>query len=199
MRIKKLKAARKTLAFFRVHFKLRPPYKLIMDGCFLHNAHKLDFAELIAKLLQAEIAVYITHCVRSELEKLGDKVAETLAIARTLPVLKCGHKSDPLSPAECICKQVGNTNPKKYIVASTDTVLMGRLRVRHCCVVAPQRHPHFVASIPRRVVALGDLTSLARAPFSPPHRDNTLCRTHARPDRHRRKSPAFRCCIWTAV
>ena len=130
MRLKKLKAARKTLAFFRVHFKLRPPYKLVMDGCFLHNAHKMDFQDQIAKLLQAEVTIYLTHCVLHELQQLGDKVASTLEAAKHLHVLKCGHKASPLSAAECICKQVvGNANSKKYIVASTDTELMGRLRV----------------------------------------------------------------------
>ena len=55
MRLKKLKAARKTMAFFRVHFKVRPPFKLLMDGCFLHNAHKIEFVRLIEQLLQAEV------------------------------------------------------------------------------------------------------------------------------------------------
>lgn len=118
------------MGFFRIHFKIRPPYKLIMDGCFLHNAYKVKFEELIRKLFQADVTIYITNCVRAELEQLGEKVADTLDAAKKLRVLKCGHKHSPLAPAECISKLVGGNNAKKYVVASTDTELMDKLRVR---------------------------------------------------------------------
>jgi rRNA-processing protein FCF1 len=133
MRVKKLKAARKTMEFFRIHFGIRAPYKLVVDGTFLHAAHKLPAHEQIQRLLQGELTIYTTGSVRHELEQLGEPVAGALEMARTLATLKCGHPGTPEGPMtarDSIRRLVGATNHKKYIVASTDTELMDELRVR---------------------------------------------------------------------
>ena len=140
MRLKKLKNARKTMGFFRVHFKIYPPYRIIMDGCFLHNSYKVHFLHLLRRLMQADIDVAITRCATHELELIGEATKPTLEAAKRLRLLKCGHQSEALSPADCIKQQIGANNSKKYIVASTDKALLSQLRVRNeflnCCVYA---------------------------------------------------------------
>jgi hypothetical protein len=43
MRIKRLKKYKKYVNFYKVVYKFKPPYKILVDGNFFHNAVSNDF------------------------------------------------------------------------------------------------------------------------------------------------------------
>lgn len=76
MRIKRAKAARRTLQFFRRHGDVSPPYHVLLDGTFLVAClrQKLPLRERLTKLLQNEpYRLYTTQSALDELGSLGDK------------------------------------------------------------------------------------------------------------------------------
>ena len=136
MRVQRHKASRKALAFFRLLFGIHPPYRILLDGNFLAAALrlKMEWARLLPKLLHVAPALahlHVTQCVVGELEGLGAPAAETLALARTLPLLKCrakhGHPG-ACSAAECARRLVGGANEGKWLVATQDAELRAELR-----------------------------------------------------------------------
>ena len=44
---KRNRRARKALRFYELHFGIRPPFKIILDGTFLHAAGKMDLDDLV--------------------------------------------------------------------------------------------------------------------------------------------------------
>jgi U3 small nucleolar RNA-associated protein 23 len=136
MRVQRHKASRKALAFFRLIFGIHPPYRVLLDGNFLATALRLrmEWARLLPKLLHVVPALahlHVTQCVMGELEALGEPAAEALALARTLPLLKCrakhGHP-DACTAAECARRLVGGANEGKWLVATQDGELRAELR-----------------------------------------------------------------------
>ncbi len=136
MRLQRHKANRKTLAFFRMLYEMRAPFRVLLDGNFLAEAGrlKLEWRRLLPKLLDAPaelVHLHVTECVLAELEALGAQVADVLAEARALPVLKCrskhGHGASG-SPFACASALVGAENTGKWLVASQDAALRSALR-----------------------------------------------------------------------
>ena len=82
MRLLRAKAARKTLLFYRVTFGLTAPYKVLVDGNFLHHALanvKTSILPRLQRLLGREVRLFVARSVAAELEGLGDKCKAALA------------------------------------------------------------------------------------------------------------------------
>lgn len=72
MKGKRLKAAQKTLFFYKLNFGITPPYRLLIDGTICNTAYSnhINLAEQIPKLFQADVKIYTTQCALSEVEGL---------------------------------------------------------------------------------------------------------------------------------
>jgi len=130
MRIKRNKGFRRTLRYYRLHYKILEPYKILVDGPFVQEAlqGKLDVREQLTKLVSGgRITPCTTSCILHELRNLGQKGEAALWIAQTFYKVKCGH-SDPLSAADCVQDQIGAENERRLIVATQDLDLAAHLR-----------------------------------------------------------------------
>eukprot|EP00884_Botryococcus_braunii_P001476 jgi/Botrbrau1/11329/Bobra.0038s0088.1 len=132
MRRKKHKHARRAVRFYKINGGFREPYKVLLDGNFLHVLLKSSLVEnmrdVLAKLLGGPVKAYITPCILKELKGLGPEYSETHRMARKhAMVLACGHDADALPAADCILSCVGEHNASHYFVGSQDRDLRGRL------------------------------------------------------------------------
>jgi U3 small nucleolar RNA-associated protein 23 len=147
MRLQRHKAARRTLAFFRLAFGLAPPYKVLLDGNFLAQAVRMsiEFARLLPKLLHAEsvgvgaaaragVFLHVTECCLAELRSLGPKGAPVVAAATAggaIGVIRCRHKhghAADTDASECIRQLVGPANAARFLVATQDAQLRDAMR-----------------------------------------------------------------------
>jgi U3 small nucleolar RNA-associated protein 23 len=135
MRLLRHKRNRKTLEFFRLSFKVFPPYKVLLDGNFIAQAVKMQLGSSFERLLQQLLAdktfLHVTDCVLEELIALGEPAKHTLAAARTISVIRCRHKhghKPGMDPAQCLAALVGPANASHYFVATQDAELRGSLR-----------------------------------------------------------------------
>ncbi|CAL5228383.1 g11506 [Coccomyxa viridis] len=127
MRRLKHKHTRRSIHFYEINYGFRKPYKVILDGNFVHALRETRMgepAELLAKLLGAPVKCYLTRCSLLELKALGAPFSDTLGAARKAGLhLSCGHDDRALSTAECILDNIGKTNPEHYIVATQERAL----------------------------------------------------------------------------
>mgnify|MGYP001793782156 FL=1 len=72
MKGRRLRNSQKTLLFFKLHFGLDAPYRLLVDGTVCNTAYSnhINLAEQIPKLFQADVKIYTTQCAISEVEGL---------------------------------------------------------------------------------------------------------------------------------
>ncbi|KAL4444025.1 hypothetical protein ABPG75_011762 [Micractinium tetrahymenae] len=132
MRRKKHKHTRRALRFYRIRFGFRPPYKVLLDGNFVHALDQMKKGEskdLIARLLGDQVKCYTTPCVQHELKKLGKEVAGARQLLKRYPLHKCGHE-DRCSAADCLLAQLGDKNEEHFFVATQDKALQ-----RQCMAV----------------------------------------------------------------
>mmetsp|Transcript_12287 Transcript_12287/g.16579 ORF Transcript_12287/g.16579 Transcript_12287/m.16579 type:complete len:221 (-) Transcript_12287:437-1099(-) len=125
MRITRTKAARKTLAFYRVIFKLVPPYQILLDGNFLYHALnvKTSVVQRISKMLgKSEVKLLVPRAVITELEKLGERCKSALEFCSKQCVI-IGEAQQ--TPANAMLKFASTGN---YIVATQDEDLRRQLR-----------------------------------------------------------------------
>jgi len=156
MGILRQKQRRKILQFYSVVFGLRPSYKIILDGSFIHAAVscKKDVHDSVSKLLNhSDVQLFTCKPVVHELEALGKPFEDAACYAKTaLRMLQGGgggkyrkkkHKDDAEvhegeSPAmkenavvpadEGVLRFLGQRNAKHYIVATQDVEFRKRLR-----------------------------------------------------------------------
>ena len=87
MRIKRHKAVRKTLRFFHVNFGFREPYKVLVDGNFVHAvvaSGNGDVEATLSKLLMGNVRAFTTRHTLHELQGMGREYRATLEGARRL-------------------------------------------------------------------------------------------------------------------
>mmetsp|Transcript_10429 Transcript_10429/g.36409 ORF Transcript_10429/g.36409 Transcript_10429/m.36409 type:complete len:309 (-) Transcript_10429:65-991(-) len=133
MRILRQKQHRKILRFYRMMYNVSPPFKVLLDGNFIHIGLRTsaEIKRLLPSLLQERpdvVRLFVTPCILNELRSLGAEFGDTLAEARTFRVARCGHGDDPVSAAECIASLIGTKNKEHFFVASQDGLLRSRLR-----------------------------------------------------------------------
>eukprot|EP00891_Asterochloris_glomerata_P003825 jgi/Astpho2/3825/Aster-x0178 len=74
MRRKKHKHTRRTVKFFKIHHGFREPYKVLMDGNFVHAmliTNLKEVTQLIGSLLGGQVRLFTTRCCQQELKALG--------------------------------------------------------------------------------------------------------------------------------
>ncbi|GMH32983.1 hypothetical protein BSKO_00817 [Bryopsis sp. KO-2023] len=129
MGIKSRKRIRKNLEFYSSTFGFREPYKVLVDGNFLHFMRETQLCEVqdvLGKACNAKFVAYSTKCVSWELREMGSEFAETLIACRKLKLHKCEHeKAVPAS--QCLLEQVGKDNEDNWWIATQDDGLVQKL------------------------------------------------------------------------
>ncbi|BDA48221.1 rRNA-processing protein UTP23 homolog [Coccomyxa sp. Obi] len=127
MRRLKHKHTRRAVQFYEINYGFRKPFKVILDGNFVHalrETHMGDPAEILAKLLGGPVKLYVTRCSLLELQGLGSDFSATYGAAKRAGMhLSCGHDDAALTTTDCILDNVGKDNPQHYFVATQDKAL----------------------------------------------------------------------------
>ncbi|KAJ9530030.1 hypothetical protein QJQ45_023316 [Haematococcus lacustris] len=150
MRRKKHKHTRRAVQFYKLSFGFHEPYKVLVDGNFIHATQSSNLTDLydhIARLLGGRVKLYVTRCMTRELEDLGVEVKEAshyalpgvsgtmqaLAAARGFNLHKCEHGRGECSAAACIQEQIGDSNPSRWWVATQDRAVRAALALVPGC------------------------------------------------------------------
>ncbi|WVZ95166.1 hypothetical protein U9M48_040964 [Paspalum notatum var. saurae] len=132
MRLKKRSKHRKAVKFYATCFGFREPYKVLVDGTFVHHllTHRLLPADdALRGLLSASRtpALFTSKCVLAELRRLGKTHAESFDAAQMLNVTKCEHDK-VVSAVNCFISLIGDKNPEHFFIATQDADLREKLR-----------------------------------------------------------------------
>jgi len=132
MRRKKHKHTRRAVAFYKVHHGMREPFKVLLDGNFIHAARSCGLPEVdkhLENLLGGRAKTYVTPCVMAELRGLGTEFRDSAAAARQVQLHYCGHGdggsggATTVAAAECLLQQVGDANTQRWWVGTQDRAL----------------------------------------------------------------------------
>ncbi|KAK3267437.1 hypothetical protein CYMTET_24002 [Cymbomonas tetramitiformis] len=130
MKYKKQKSTRRNINFFRVQCGFREPFRVIIDGNFLHALLEAKLGgprEILPKFLGATtVKPYVTRCVLAELRSLGEDFTGTALAARRIETMRCNHLK-PVSPSECLCSLVGENNGDCFFIATQQQELREKL------------------------------------------------------------------------
>jgi len=132
MRVKKRSKHRKAVKFYSTCFGFREPYKVLIDGTFVHHliTQRLCPAdEALRDLLSASRtpALFTSKCIVAELRRLGKSHAESFDAAQLLATTNCEHDK-VVSAVNCVPTLIGDKNPEHFFVATQDADLREKLR-----------------------------------------------------------------------
>ena len=116
--------------FYTARHGFHAPFKVILDGTVLHaslEAGQPDVEAALAKLLGNKVRVFVSKCIRAEVQGLGREYAGTLRASRSFPCHQCGHDAAETSAAQCIADVVGEANAQHFFVATNDRALRAKL------------------------------------------------------------------------
>ncbi|GAX85470.1 hypothetical protein CEUSTIGMA_g12886.t1 [Chlamydomonas eustigma] len=94
MRQKKHKKTARAVAFYKVNYNLHEPFKVLLDGNFIHATVSSNLANLdkhLATLLGGRCKPFVTPCIMQELRSLGPEFKDTVKVAKNLQLHYCGH------------------------------------------------------------------------------------------------------------
>jgi U3 small nucleolar RNA-associated protein 23 len=131
MRHLRAKQGRKTLNYFRIAFGVAPPYSVLLDGNFIHAAtsHKIDIVSRVRKHLGGEkFTFFVPACVVAELRSLGTPVEAALEFAQAHCEVLSDEVKGAASPTDAIRAIIGESNTKRFIVATQEEALRDHLR-----------------------------------------------------------------------
>ena len=78
MKYHKVKQTRRVVRWYRVSFDFREPFRVFIDGSFLHSCIQKRLGaprELFSKLLGSEVKVFTSKCVQAGLRRQGEEFA----------------------------------------------------------------------------------------------------------------------------
>ncbi|KAF8069611.1 UTP23 [Scenedesmus sp. PABB004] len=120
MRRKKQKHTRRSVSFYKINYGFREPFKVLLDGNFLHAclaANMGHLQELLARLVGGEVRLFTTPCISGELRGLGPEFRPTADAARQQQLHKCGHEAAQ-APSDCLLDAVAGGNPAHWWIAT---------------------------------------------------------------------------------
>lgn len=131
MGIKRVKKYKRFVNFFKVVYKFKPPFKVLLDGNFFHYAvqNQFNLRENFFKIISDNPVFVMTKCILREFENLGPSVVgETLKESKRLVKETCKHPGGILPPDECIKLFIEKKNEGKHFVCTNDEDLRNHLR-----------------------------------------------------------------------
>ncbi|KYQ88301.1 U3 snoRNP protein [Tieghemostelium lacteum] len=122
MKIKRGKAYKKILQFYKTNYGFSEPYNVVFDGEFIEKCLnlKLYFKELIPKVLDSKCTFYFTPCAIAELKRKGDEAKEEYNAAKRLEFVNCKHqfgKDDDKLTARCFLDLAKKNGVNRYFFA----------------------------------------------------------------------------------
>lgn len=139
MRRKKHKAARRIVRYYKLHFGFREPYKVLLDGNFIHAVTQLKYQEniesIVSNLLGGNVKLLVSACVIRELKGLAkaDKQFQSaVALARKFMRHKCACP-EKQTCTDCMLAQTGNNNEHHWWLASQDKEITDMMRQNTKC------------------------------------------------------------------
>jgi len=132
MRIKRAKKYKRYVSHFKVVYKFKPPYRIMVDGGFLHYAVKngdFDLRKNLANIIQEQPLLIMTKCIMRELEmaasknKTNEELKKTMRAAKLIHKSPCSHTGGILDPDECISHFINKRNEQKVFVGTNDSEL----------------------------------------------------------------------------
>ncbi|KAG2499800.1 hypothetical protein HYH03_002096 [Edaphochlamys debaryana] len=94
MRRKKHKQTRRATNYYRINYGFHEPYKVLLDGNFIHATKAINMSDLathLPKLLGGTCKLYTTKCVTQELFGMGGDFRSSALAARGFQLHKCQH------------------------------------------------------------------------------------------------------------
>nr|ADD37906.1 rRNA-processing protein UTP23 homolog [Lepeophtheirus salmonis] len=135
MKVKRQRRVRRILNYFRTHFGLKAPYRVLLDGTFCQSCltAKVNIKEQIPNyLLVPEVRYCTSPCAITETDKLGPQLYGASLILKGLAasyLLECSHGKEPLPAVKCIKSILkDNNSSSSIIVATQDPELRERVR-----------------------------------------------------------------------
>lgn len=137
MRIKRAKKYKRYVSHFKVVYKFKPPYRVMIDSGFLHYAVKngdFDLKFNLQKIISEQPLLVMTKCIMRELENAASShkdlqdLQNTLKRAKLIHKCSCKHTGGVIDPDECILNFVGKRNEEKVFVGTNDQELRNKLR-----------------------------------------------------------------------
>ncbi|KAL0248658.1 hypothetical protein GEMRC1_003892 [Eukaryota sp. GEM-RC1] len=127
MRIQRNKKNRKIATFYRIHFKIQPKYKVLVDGTVTKHCLEanIDLKQVFKDLLGDDTKFYMSPCVLSELISFGPSFTQIAATYKEFSSIKCKH-TPAKPPLECFDSLL-NVPHNHYILATQDSHL-----INHC-------------------------------------------------------------------
>ena len=85
---------------------------------------------LLEKLLQSQVNIYTTNCIKIEAKNIGDEIHQKCKpILNICELYECAHKKGELSATECILDLI-DRRKKKFMIATQDKQLQNKLKYR---------------------------------------------------------------------
>ncbi|KAF1912504.1 Fcf1-domain-containing protein [Ampelomyces quisqualis] len=136
MKLKRAKAYKKLLHQYELNFGFREPYQVLLDSQILQDAYKfkIDLVARLQKMLGGQVKPMITTCDMRHLYNAKPKNETLILQAKEYERRRCNHQDldEPLSTLECLSEVVdpkdSGANKNRYIVASNDSRVRGRMR-----------------------------------------------------------------------
>jgi U3 small nucleolar RNA-associated protein 23 len=154
MRVKRQKKYKKYINFYKVVYKFHPPYKIMVDGNFFHNAvsNGFNLKDTFYQLINDTPLLVMTKCVMRELEQLGrSKIGRTLDEAKRVIKESCKHPGGIISADDCVRNFIGKKNEAKVFVGTNDEDLRNDLRNLGTVPIFFFKHSMLVMDAPTEV------------------------------------------------
>jgi U3 small nucleolar RNA-associated protein 23 len=106
---------------------LTPVQQVILDGTFIKAAleHQMQIKDMVEKIVQGDVILMSTNCVRKELKFLGVTCNRALSFAnRQCDTANCHDRPIVAPPSKCISTIIGATNPGRFLVCTLDEGLL---------------------------------------------------------------------------
>eukprot|EP00958_Prasinococcus_capsulatus_P016064 scaffold1766_cov401-Prasinococcus_capsulatus_cf.AAC.21 len=109
MKYQKVKQTRRVVRFYRVSFDFREPFRVFVDGSFLHSCIQKRLGvpkDLFAKLLGTDVKVFTSKCVQADLRQKGEEYAgwsrtplPDASLSWRHSATACGYLPGPRNPS----------------------------------------------------------------------------------------------------
>ncbi|KAJ1940010.1 hypothetical protein GGF37_004162 [Kickxella alabastrina] len=129
MRVKRTKAYKKAMQFYRQVFNFRAPYQVLLSPDFILACvqKNIEPVKSLEEALQGPIKPFLTFCAISDVRKESEFRDKAVAISKTFEKRRCPHK-DPIEATQCMAEIMGKENKNNLCVAVQDDNLRLALR-----------------------------------------------------------------------
>jgi U3 small nucleolar RNA-associated protein 23 len=128
MRLKKVRNARRRLAFYRATYGFQAPFNVLVDGTAVQTSINLNVSldDEVPKVLGGRAQLLVPSAVLVELKSLGQQYSDAEKLARRLTPLP-DEEAKAQSAAEALVRLVADGNADRYCVLTEDPSLQRQL------------------------------------------------------------------------